>query len=88
MHTVRAVGAVTRAICAAGEGETLGVRGPFGRGWPVAEARVATCCSSPAASGWRRFAPAIYGALRGARAFGRVIVLYGGRTPEQLLFAG
>ena len=34
-HTVRAVGAVSRAICAAPVGSTLGMRGPYGRGWPT-----------------------------------------------------
>lgn len=31
--TVRAVGAVTSALCAASPGDTLGARGPYGRGW-------------------------------------------------------
>ena len=35
VHTVRAVGAVTQAICAAQPGAVLGVRGPFGNAWPV-----------------------------------------------------
>src|SRR5664279_704106 len=37
VHTVRAVGLATQAICGARPGEVLGVRGPFGRPWPVAE---------------------------------------------------
>src|SRR5579864_2856258 len=36
--TVRAVGAVTRAVCAAEPGAVLGLRGPFGNSWPVDEA--------------------------------------------------
>ena len=36
--TVRSVGAVTRALCASEPGAVLGVRGPFGTGWPIAEA--------------------------------------------------
>ena len=35
---MRAVGAVTSAICAAEPGDVLGVRGPFGTAWPLAEA--------------------------------------------------
>ena len=30
VHTIRAVGAVTRALCAAAAGDMVGVRGPFG----------------------------------------------------------
>ncbi len=37
-HTLRAVGAVTRALCAAQPGGLIGVRGPFGTGWDVASA--------------------------------------------------
>ena len=32
-HTVRDVGAVTRALCAAPVGSVIGVRGPFGQDW-------------------------------------------------------
>src|SRR5436305_915219 len=38
IHTVRAVGAVSRALVSARPGQALGVRGPFGNGWPVAAA--------------------------------------------------
>src|SRR5690348_6225365 len=37
VHTVRAVGPATAAICASEPGQVLGVRGPFGRPWPVDE---------------------------------------------------
>src|SRR5438874_1966813 len=37
VHTVRAVGSVTQALCAARRGSVLGVRGPFGNAWPVAD---------------------------------------------------
>ena len=37
--TVRAVGAVTEAVCAARRGAVLGVRGPFGTAWPIGAAR-------------------------------------------------
>ena len=37
-HTIRSVGAVSAALCAAEPGSTLGVRGPFGTSWGVAEA--------------------------------------------------
>src|SRR5579864_2266897 len=38
VHTVRAVGAVTRALCAVRRGGIVGVRGPFGSAWPLEEA--------------------------------------------------
>jgi sulfhydrogenase subunit gamma (sulfur reductase) len=36
-HTIRALGRVTRGLAQLQEGESLGVRGPFGRGWPLAD---------------------------------------------------
>lgn len=35
-HTIRAVGRVTRGLAALAEGDPIGIRGPFGRGWPTA----------------------------------------------------
>ena len=37
VHTIRDVGGVTRALCEAREGDVLGVRGPYGRGWGVSD---------------------------------------------------
>ncbi|MGD8640802.1 MAG: FAD/NAD(P)-binding protein [Gammaproteobacteria bacterium] len=37
-HTIRAVGRVTRGIATLQTGDVIGVRGPFGRGWPLLEA--------------------------------------------------
>ncbi len=34
-HTIRAVGRVTHAVARLKEGDVLGVRGPFGVGWPL-----------------------------------------------------
>ncbi|MDW8468556.1 MAG: hypothetical protein RML56_05670 [Burkholderiales bacterium] len=39
VHTVRAVGAVSRALFEARTGTPIGLRGPFGRGWPTEEAK-------------------------------------------------
>lgn len=38
-HTIRAVGRTTKAIAALQPGDVLGIRGPFGQGWPLDEAR-------------------------------------------------
>jgi len=36
-HTVRAVGNVTKTLARLKRGDTLGLRGPYGSGWPLAE---------------------------------------------------
>ncbi len=38
-HTVRAVGRATRPLSRLSPGDRIGVRGPFGRGWPMDRAR-------------------------------------------------
>src|SRR5690349_3049699 len=35
IHTIRSVGPVSRALCHLRRGDLVGVRGPFGRHWPV-----------------------------------------------------
>ena len=35
-HTIRIIGRVTHAIDRLGVGDVLSIRGPFGRGWPLA----------------------------------------------------
>ncbi|KTD61764.1 FAD/NAD(P)-binding protein [Legionella spiritensis] len=38
-HTIRAVGRVTKALQTIKKGDQLGLRGPFGQGWPVHQAQ-------------------------------------------------
>ena len=54
--TVRAVGAVSNAICASEPGTVLGLRGPFGNSWPIDAAAAATSSSLPEGSASRRCA--------------------------------
>ena len=85
VHTVRSVGAVTRAICDAAERDQLGVRGPFGRPWPRPPAG-GDVVFVAGGLGLAPLRPAIYAALAERDRHRRVIVLYGGREPEQLLY--
>ena len=86
VHTIRAVGAVTRALCAARAGEVIGVRGPFGNTWPVAEAAGHDLVLVGGGVGLPPLRPVVYHALAHREDFRRVAVLYGGRTPDDLLF--
>ena len=87
VHTVRAVGAVTRAICATRVGGVLGVRGPCGNAWPVAEAAGADLVVVAGGIGLAPLRGAILHALAHRSSYGRVVVLYGARTPADLLYA-
>ena len=86
VHTVRAVGAVTRALCAARPGEVVGVRGPFGLGWPLAEAEGRDLVVVAGGLGLAPLRPVVHALLAHRERYGRVAVLYGGRSPAELLY--
>ncbi|MFI5005624.1 MAG: FAD/NAD(P)-binding protein, partial [Solirubrobacterales bacterium] len=86
VHTVRAVGLATQAICEARPGEVLQVRGPFGRPWPVAELAGADVLVIAGGIGLAPLRSAILTLLAARERYGRVSLLYGSRTPELLLY--
>ena len=86
VHTVRAVGLATEAICGAEPGEVLSVRGPFGTGWPVANAEGSDVLIVAGGIGLPPLRPAILSLIAGRERYRRIVVLYGGRAPDQLLF--
>jgi len=86
VHTVRDVGLATAAICRARCGEVLGVRGPFGRPWPVAELVGSDVVVIAGGIGLAPLRPAILSLLARRERYGHLLLLYGGRSPEQLLY--
>ncbi len=86
VHTVRAVGAVTEAVCASRPGSFLGVRGPFGSPWPVDTARGADVLVVAGGIGLAPLRPVLYSVLAERAEYGAVSLLYGSRTPADLLY--
>jgi NAD(P)H-flavin reductase len=87
LHTIRDVGPVTKALCALRAGEQTGVRGPYGTAWPVVSAEGGDLVIVAGGIGLPPLRPAIYQVLSGRERFGRVVLLYGARTPADLVFA-
>ncbi len=87
IHTVRAVGPVSRALCAVRPGTTVGVRGPFGTAWPVTNGGGRDVLLVAGGVGLAPLRPAFYQVLAQRPRYGRVALLYGARSPENLLFA-
>ncbi len=85
-HTIRDVGLVTRALCALAPGDEVGVRGPFGTSWPVAEAVGGDLVIVAGGIGLPPLRPAVYTALARRGDYRRIVLLYGARTPDDLLF--
>lgn len=86
VHTVRDVGAVTGALAGLKAGATVGLRGPFGRGWPVAEAQGEDVVVVAGGLGLAPLRPAIRAILERRERYGRVVVLFGTRNPEDMLY--
>ncbi|MGE5273049.1 MAG: FAD/NAD(P)-binding protein [Verrucomicrobiota bacterium] len=86
VQTIRAVGPVTRALCAARPGTVVGVRGPFGTSWPVADAKGMDVVIVAGGVGLPPVRPALHHVLENRADYGRVVLLYGARTPEDIVF--
>ena len=86
--TVRAVGAVTEAICATEPGGVLGLRGPFGTTWPISGSGGADVVVVAGGIGLAPLRPVVLHALEHRRELGELVVLYGARTPQDLLYLG
>src|SRR5215831_5076072 len=86
IHTVRTVGAVTQAIGSLKRGAQLGVRGPFGSCWPVEQAAGKHVLIVAGGIGLAPLRPVVYGVLAKRQLFGRVSLLYGTRTPDDILY--
>jgi NAD(P)H-flavin reductase len=85
-HTVRAVGGVTTAICALQPGDTLGLRGPFGTAWPLPEAHGGDVVLVAGGIGLAPLRPVVCALLADRDRYGAVSILYGGRSPADLLY--
>jgi sulfite reductase subunit B len=83
---VRRVGDVTGALHRMKPGATVGIRGPYGNGFPVEQMRGKDLLFAPGGIGLPPLRSVINQVLDERESFGRVIILYGARNPSELLF--
>ncbi|WKN22457.1 FAD/NAD(P)-binding protein [Azotobacter vinelandii] len=86
VHTVRNVGAVSGALTRLEVGASVGVRGPFGRGWPLTGAEGADLLLVAGGLGLAPLRPALYAILARRERYGRVLIMVGSRSPEDILY--
>jgi NAD(P)H-flavin reductase len=86
LHTIRAVGAVSRALVEAPTGHVLGLRGPYGAGWRLEQAEERDVVVVAGGVGLAPLRPVVHGLLANRDRFGRVVVLIGARSDDLLLF--
>jgi len=85
-HTIRNVGSVTAALVAARPGAVLGVRGPFGTGWQAGDGAGGDVVVVAGGIGLAPLRPALLELIAHRAAYRRVVLLYGTRTPQDILF--
>ncbi|HEY5983775.1 MAG TPA: FAD/NAD(P)-binding protein [Anaerolineales bacterium] len=85
-HTVRFVGNVTRAASRLRPGDIVGLRGPFGSAWPTAELQGKDLFIACGGIGLPPLRPTLYHVIRNRAKYGKVTVLYGARTPSELMY--
>ena len=85
-HTIREAGSVTQALAGLGEGGSVGLRGPFGAGWPVDKCAGKDLILAAGGIGVAPLRPVIYEILANRDRFGEVTLLYGCRMPSGILY--
>jgi NAD(P)H-flavin reductase len=85
-HTIRAVGPVSKALTRFEPGMQIGVRGPYGRPWPLTECEGHDVLLVAGGIGLAPLRGALLHLLRHRERFGRVACLIGGRSPDQLVY--
>ncbi|PJE22703.1 MAG: oxidoreductase [Mycobacterium sp.] len=85
-HTVRAVGAVSRALHDALPGTIVGVRGPFGTSWGLADAEGRDLVMVAGGVGLCPLRPAILGALAHRERYGKLMLIVGARSRADFVF--
>ena len=86
VYTVRSVGQATHAFVSQPVGNSVGVRGPLGTGWPAEAARGKDVTIVAGGIGLAPLRPLVYHVLANRKEYGRLVILYGARSPRELLY--
>ncbi|WP_288129805.1 FAD/NAD(P)-binding protein [Microbulbifer sp.] len=86
VHTIRGHGPVSRALTDLREGDRIGVRGPFGCGWPLAQAAGKEVLIIAGGLGMAPLRPLVYSLLEGHPSVSRLHLFYGARRPDEILY--
>ncbi|MEI8018974.1 MAG: FAD/NAD(P)-binding protein [Schlesneria sp.] len=86
IHTVRVAGNVTKTLARLERGDTLGLRGPFGTGWPLAELVGNDVLIVAGGLGMAPLRPLVYHLMNHREQFGKIWLILGARTSEGLLY--
>lgn len=85
-HTIRVVGRVTRGLAALAPGDRVGLRGPFGRGWPLHEAQGHDVLVVTGGLGCAPVVAVINYAILRRTFFGKLTIIQGVKHSEDLIW--
>jgi NAD(P)H-flavin reductase len=86
VHTIRAVGKVSAALTRLAAGDTIGLRGPYGAGWPNDPPAGTDIVIIAGGLGLAPLRPSLYRLLAERGRYGRIVLLCGARSPADILF--
>ncbi len=86
LHTIKAVGTVSKAMGKLKQGNQLGVRGPYGSPWPLEQAHRSDIVMIAGGIGLASIRSAIYEMLSRRKDYGKISLLYGTRSPEEVIY--
>jgi NAD(P)H-flavin reductase len=87
IQTIRKVGKVTEALDQLKNGDTIGLRGPFGSAWPISAMKKRDIVVMAGGIGLAPLRPALYALFDQRDNFGEIALLYGARSPKDLIFS-
>jgi len=86
IQTVRSIGTLTEYLFKLGRGDLIGLRGPYGKGWPIEKLKDKDVLIVGGGIGLAPLRPVIREIERNRRDYGRLSMLYGARNPSLLLY--
>lgn len=85
-HTIRAVGRVTQGLAKLQPGDQVGLRGPFGRGWPLQEVGGRDIVLVLGGLGCAPVVSVIHYVLKRRERFGKLVIIQGVKHTEDLIW--
>lgn len=85
-HTIRVVGRVTRGLAQLKPGDRLGVRGPYGRGWPLKQAEDRDVMVLTGGLGCAPVVSVINYVIRRRDRFRRLVIMQGVKHSDDLIW--
>ena len=84
--TVRNVGNVTNSLLCFKKDDVLGIRGPYGTGWPLKEIKGKDVLLIAGGMGLAPLRGVIHHIMNNRKDYGYFEIIYGARTPEDMIY--